>query len=76
MVSHVDSLFDVVAPGGTVHYIVGNSKFYDVVLPVERIFGALFESAGFRGVSIETIRKRSSKKELFEFVVSANKSRP
>jgi hypothetical protein len=27
---------------------------------------------GFRNVSIEKIRKRNSKKELFEFVVSAD----
>lgn len=25
-----------------IHYVVGNSKFYDVMLPVEEIFAALF----------------------------------
>ncbi|MCK6533068.1 MAG: site-specific DNA-methyltransferase [Polyangiaceae bacterium] len=73
MMGHCESLFAVVAPGGTVHYIVGNSKFYDVMLPVERIFAAMFEAVGFHGVTVETIRKRTSKKELFEFVVSAQK---
>lgn len=73
MVAHCRSLFAVVAPGGTVHYIVGNSKFYDVMLPVEQIFAAMFESAGFEDAKVETIRKRTSKKELFEFVVSARK---
>lgn len=75
MTLHTRSLFDVVAPGGSVHYIVGNSKFYDVVLPVERIFASLFTAAGFAHARVETIRKRSSKKELFEFVVSADKPR-
>ena len=73
MISHSDELLRVVRSGGTINYIVGNSKFYDVVLPVERIFGAIFESAGFIDVNIRKIRKRSSKKELFEFIVSARK---
>ena len=73
MVLHARSLFPLVAPGGSIHYIVGNSKFYDVVLPVEEIFAAIFEGVGFDGTRIETIRKRSSKKELFEFVVTARK---
>jgi hypothetical protein len=76
MVGHCESLFAVVAPGGTVHYIVGNSKFYDVMLPVEAIYAAMFKSAGFVDVEVKTIRKRSSKKELFEFVVSARKATP
>jgi hypothetical protein len=58
-----------------VHYVVGNSKFYDVMLPVERIFGSLFAAAGFEDVAIRTLRKRTSKKELFEYVVSARKPR-
>lgn len=73
MEKHTRELFQVVKPGGRIHYIVGNSKFYDVMLPVESIFAALFESAGFAGTEIKTIRKRTSKKELFEFVVSAEK---
>lgn len=73
MVSHSHELFDVVAPGGTIHYIVGNSKFYDVVLPVEQIYSAMFDSAGFIDIDVHVIRKRSSKKELFEYVVSARK---
>ena len=32
-----------------------------------------FEEAGFSGVSIETLRKRSSKKELYEFLISARR---
>lgn len=73
MLQHSQALFNVVKPGGVIHYIVGNSKFYDVMLPVESIFAGLFESVGFVNVSIRTIRKRTSKKELFEFVVSAQK---
>jgi hypothetical protein len=73
MVVHVRNLFEVVNAGGGVHYVVGNSKFYDVLLPVEEIFAALFRGAGFHDVRVEAIRKRSSKKELFEYLVSARK---
>lgn len=69
---HIIGLKKVLAPGARCHYIVGNSKFYDTMLPVEGIYAALFEDAGFVDVSVETIRKRSSKRELFEFIVHAH----
>jgi hypothetical protein len=75
MTRHCESLFDVVAPGGTVHYIVGNSKFYDALLPVEQIFAAMLHAAGFANPTVRRIRKRTSKKELFEFVVSAYRAK-
>ncbi len=68
---HVRSLRGVVAPRATLHYIVGNSKFYDVVLPVERLYAQLFEAAGFEDAGVRVLRKRTSKKELYEFVVTA-----
>lgn len=73
MVLHCAELVRVVKPGGTIHYIVGNSKFYDVLLPVEQIYAALFQEAGLEDVDVRTIRKRTSKKELYEYVVSARK---
>jgi hypothetical protein len=69
---HILGLKKVLAPGARCHYIVGNSKFYDTMLPVEGIYAALFEDAGFVDVSVETIRKRTSKKELYEFIVHAH----
>ena len=68
---HISGLREVLVPGARCHYIVGNSKFYETTVPVERIYAALFEDAAFTNVEIETIRKRTSKKELFEFVVHA-----
>jgi hypothetical protein len=76
MVQHCQGLFRSVKPGGAIHYIVGNSKFYDVLLPVEEIFAALFEAAGFIDSKMASLRKRTSKKELFEFIVSARKPLP
>ena len=68
---HVNSLLTVVGKGTELHYIVGNSTFYGVLLPVERIYAAMLEEAGFEDVRCRAIRKRNSKKELFEFDVSA-----
>jgi predicted methyltransferase len=73
MMLHVEELYQVMKQGGKSHYIVGNSKFYDVMLPVEEIFASLFRAAGFDRVNVSTLRKRTSKKELFEYMVSASK---
>jgi DNA modification methylase len=74
MALHLASLARVVRRGGTAHYVVGNSKFYEVVVPVERLLAELFEANGFRRVGVETLRKRSSKKELFEYLISAERA--
>ena len=73
MSQHVRALHKVVKNGGHVNYIVGNSKFYDVLLPVEQIFAAMFQDVGFRNVSFKTLRKRTSKKELYEYLISGTK---
>ena len=70
-VQHIRFLKEVLAPNAQVHYVVGNSKFYDVMLHTEQIYAAIFQAEGFQNVNIRTIRKRTSKKELFEYVVSA-----
>ncbi len=70
---HIENLGRVLCSGARCHYIVGNSKFYGTLLPVEEIYAALFEDAGFGDVTIETIRKRNSKKELYEYTVCATR---
>jgi len=70
MANHLKSLSCVLAPGAQVFYIVGNSKFYDTVVPVEKIFESLMSQCGFSNTKSVLLRKRNSKKELYEFVVS------
>jgi len=74
MAAHAKQIFAVTRPGGSINYVIGNSKFYDVLLPAEKIFAELFKASGFNEVKIKTIRKRTSKKELYEYLVSARKS--
>lgn len=69
--SHMTALAGVLNPGAKVHYIVGNSTFYGVLLKTEMLYADMMERAGLTGVSVEPIRKRNSKKELVEFEVSA-----
>jgi DNA methylase len=73
MSNHVRSIARVMARGGQVHYVVGNSKFFDVLVPVERLLAEIFELNGFRAVTVRELRKRTSKRELYEYLVSASK---
>lgn len=73
MFHHFVSLARVLRPGGSAHLVVGNSKFYDVVVPVEQVLARQLEQAGFRAVEVTVLRKRSSKKELFEYVLAAQR---
>ena len=68
---HFNSLVAVLNDGSEIHYIVGNSTFYSVLLPVEKLYAAMLEKLGFDGIKCRAIRKRNSKKELFEFDVFA-----
>ena len=71
--THLCSLAPVVSSGGEVHYIVGNSTFYDILLTVEQIYRDMLLELGFADVSIHVLRKRNSKKELLEYEVCGHK---
>ncbi len=67
--SHLQSITPLLASMGEAHYIVGNSTFYGVLLPVEQIYRDMMLELGFSDVTITVLRKRNSKRELFEYVV-------
>lgn len=71
MAAHLASLAHLLRPGATAAYVVGNSKFFDVVLPTERLLALSMERLGFTDTTVETLRTRTSKSELFEFLVTA-----
>jgi hypothetical protein len=71
MWKHLRSLRGILASNARVHYVVGNSSFYGVLLPVERLYADMLSDLGFTDVEIRAVRKRNSKKELVEFDVSA-----
>lgn len=69
---HICAVMRVMRKGATLHYIVGNSKFYDVLVPTERVYEDMLLEAGAKTVQVKPIRKRNSKKELIEFDVVAD----
>jgi hypothetical protein len=71
MNQHFQAVRAAVRSGGTLHYVIGNSTFYGNLVPAETLYQEMMLGAGFSDVGIEVIRKRNSKKELFEFEVSA-----
>lgn len=72
MHSHFASLRGVLNAGAKIDYIVGNSSFYGSLVDSEKIFESSLISLGYENVSSRIVRKRNSKKELFEFCVTAN----
>ncbi|MBL8154674.1 MAG: DNA adenine methylase [Anaerolineae bacterium] len=73
MAEHFASMYRALTPDGRLFYVVGNSKFYDTLLPVDALYADLMHQSGFVDIHSEVIRKRSSKKELVEFLISARK---
>ena len=71
MWEHFQSLMPVLSEGSELHYIVGNSTFYGVLLSVEKLCAAMLERVGCDDIECRAIRKRNSKKELVEFDVRA-----
>ena len=45
MWAHFQALRPILAMGANVHYIVGNSSFYGVLLPVEQIYASMLETS-------------------------------
>jgi hypothetical protein len=71
---HVDSITQITAPSAKLLYVIGNSKFYDVLLPAEQLLARAFERRGFAHVAVDVLRKRTSKPELYEYIVSAQRA--
>ncbi|OHV12792.1 DNA methyltransferase [Kushneria phosphatilytica] len=71
MHSHFSSLRNHLNHGAKIDYIVGNSSFYGNLVDSEQIFESSLHSLGYKNVSSRIVRKRNSKKELYEFCVSA-----
>ena len=68
---HIESLKPFLRRGAQLAYVIGNSKFYKIVLPSDEILADIFEANGFRIISIERMRRRNSKPGLYEAIVFA-----
>ncbi len=68
---HLCELTSLLNYDAELHYIVGNSSFYGILVPTEQILADMLSRLGFSNVTQKPIRKRNSNKSLIEFDVSA-----
>lgn len=54
-----------------INYIIGNSTFFNVPVHSEKLYSDILYSLGYRDIGYRIVRKRNSKKELYEFDVYA-----
>ncbi|MBN2216698.1 MAG: DNA adenine methylase [Pirellulales bacterium] len=73
MWQHFRVVSRVMKPRSELHYVIGNSKFYQCMVHAEIIFAEMLRQTGFEDVEIKQLRKRNSKKELYEFDVIAHR---
>lgn len=74
MHSHLASVYAGLATNGEAFYIIGNSNFYGITVPAEKIYLDMMEEIGFTNVEYHIVRKRNCNKQLYEFVVSGQKA--
>lgn len=68
---HFQNLRGHLKKGAVLSYIVGNSSFYGIQVHTEKLLEDSLRSLGFTNVGSKVVRKRNSKKELFEYCVYA-----
>ena len=71
MYSHLQNISSILKPNALLNYIVGNSSFYGHFVNTEKILAETMSKIGYKDVKISAIRKRNTKKGLFEFNVKA-----
>lgn len=71
MYQHFAALRESLVIGAELHYIVGNSTFYNIRVDTERLLSLILQKLEYHNITHQIVRKRNSKKELFEFCVSA-----
>ncbi len=71
MYQHLAALRTTLATGAKLRYIVGNSTFYNIRVDTERLLALILQKLEYHDITQQIVRKRNSKKELFEFCVSA-----
>jgi hypothetical protein len=71
MYLHFHSLRSRLQRNARINYIVGNSTFFGVPVHSEKLYKEILFSLGYRNIDSRIVRKRNSKKELYEFDICA-----
>lgn len=70
---HLSSVYAGLTAKGKVFYIIGNSSFYGIMVPSEKIYVDMMRRIGFVNVEHRIVRKRNCNKQLYEYVISGQK---
>lgn len=70
---HLREVTAFLSPAADIQYVVGNSRLKGVEIPTDIILSKLMQEAGFDLNRIERVRRRHSKKDLYEAVVVAER---
>lgn len=68
---HFHNISKFLKKGAILSYIVGNSTFYGVQVHTEKLLEESLKLLGYTNIGNKVVRKRNSKKELFEYCVYA-----
>jgi len=68
---HLDNLRHNLQDNAVLSYIVGNSSFYGISVNTEKLLEESLHQLGYTNIGSNIVRKRNSKKELFEYCVYA-----
>lgn len=71
MFVHLSNLRAHLNDGARVHYILGNSSFYGIMVDTESYIVEMLDYLGYKNVTSSIIRKRNSKSCLYEYLISA-----
>ena len=71
MFLHFKNLKKNLNEGCKLFYIIGNSSFYGIMVDTENIIIQILNDLGYKNVNSRIIRKRNSKKDLFEYLITA-----
>lgn len=72
MYIHLGNLRKHLQPNATIYYILGNSSFYGHFVETDTIIKEMLENLNYTNVSSKIIRKRNSKSNLFEYIITAS----
>lgn len=71
MYLHLKNLRKNLSYGCELYYIMGNSSFYGNMVHTDVVMCELMKDLGYKSPSSRVIRKRNSKKELYEFMITS-----
>jgi DNA modification methylase len=70
--SHLLGLSTLLKSNAKINYIVGNSSFYGNFVETQEIIAENLKQIGYKKVCVNAIRRRNTKKGLFEYNVKAS----